>query len=52
MAVTPFTELAPNFAAICAAVAFAGVLLGRETFFFRDFGYFGLPLAHFHREAF
>jgi hypothetical protein len=38
--------------ALLIFVAFAGVLLGRETFFFRDFGYFGLPLAHFHREAF
>ncbi len=32
--------------------AFPDVLLGTRTFVTRDFGYFGYPLAHFHREHF
>jgi hypothetical protein len=28
------------------------VLLGRATFFYRDFGIFGYPLAHYQRECF
>jgi len=32
--------------------AFPGVLLGSQSFVFRDFGYFGYPLAVFHRESF
>lgn len=32
--------------------AFPGVILGRESFFLRDFGLFGYPLAHYHRECF
>jgi hypothetical protein len=31
---------------------FPGVLLGSTTFIIRDFGMFGYPLAHFHRESF
>ena len=38
--------------ALVTGLLFAGVLVGSQTFFFRDFGYFGLPLAQFHREAF
>src|SRR5215212_2718545 len=31
---------------------FPGVLFGNQAFFFRDFGSFGYPLAHYHRECF
>ncbi|MEW6157006.1 MAG: hypothetical protein AB1813_06210, partial [Verrucomicrobiota bacterium] len=31
---------------------FAPVVFGAQTFFFRDFGLFGYPLAHFQRECF
>jgi len=31
---------------------FPGVLLGGTTFIIRDFGMFGYPLAHFHRQSF
>src|SRR5678815_1255458 len=31
---------------------FASVLLGLQTFFLRDFGYFSYPLAQYHRECF
>ena len=30
---------------------FPDVLLGRNTFFFRDYGIFGYPLAFYHRES-
>ena len=33
-------------------VAFPEVLSGSHTFFYRDYGCFGYPLAHFHRESF
>lgn len=48
-----FTPL--RFAAILAALivaCFPNVIFGLETFYFRDFGAFGYPLAAFHREAF
>ena len=32
--------------------AYPDVVLGRNTFFYRDYGFFGYPLAHYHREAF
>lgn len=32
--------------------AYPSVLLGSDTFFFRDYGCFGYPLAHFNRENF
>lgn len=32
--------------------AYPDVILGGQTFFFRDFGLFGYPLAHYHREHF
>ncbi|MEY2408240.1 MAG: hypothetical protein QOF48_910 [Verrucomicrobiota bacterium] len=32
--------------------AYPDVLLGLNTFFYRDYGLFGYPLAHYHREAF
>jgi Bacterial membrane protein YfhO len=44
-----------RFAFILAASIFAAypeVVLGVRTFFFRDFGYFGYPLAFHHRESF
>ena len=44
-----------RFACILAACIFAAypeVALGVRTFFFRDFGYFGYPLAFHHRESF
>ena len=44
-----------RFAFILAACIFAAypeVLLGMQTFFFRDFGFFGYPLAYHYRESF
>ena len=44
-----------RFAFILAAFVFAvhpDVILGLGTFFFRDFGFFGYPLAFHHRESF
>ena len=44
-----------RFAFILAACIFAAypeVVLGMRTFFFRDFGFFGYPLAFHHRESF
>jgi hypothetical protein len=35
---------------ICAA--FPTVIAGSHTFFYRDFGLFGYPLAHYHRQNF
>ncbi len=32
--------------------AYPDVVLGTSTFFYRDYGFFGYPLAHYHREAF
>src|SRR5262245_27579781 len=37
-------------ALICAA--FPDVLLGRQTFVYKDFGLFAYPLASYHRECF
>src|SRR5438477_12383042 len=34
------------------AVIFFKVVSGHESFFFRDFGIFGYPLAQYHRESF
>src|SRR5438477_8033178 len=33
-------------------VLFPGVIFGTQTFFFRDYGIFGYPLASYHRECF
>ncbi len=33
-------------------ICFPTVFLGADTFIYRDFGFFGYPLAHYHREAF
>ena len=33
-------------------VAYPDVVLGRNTFTFRDFSFFGYPLAYYHRETF
>ena len=44
-----------RFALLLAAlvlVDFGAMALGWQTFFLRDFGYFGYPLAHYHRECF
>lgn len=38
--------------ALLVAIQFPGVLAGFETFFFRDFGFFGYPLAAYHRDSF
>ena len=38
--------------ALLICVLFASLLVGSQSFFFRDFGNFGYPLAQFHREAF
>src|SRR6266571_7229249 len=38
--------------AICIFAAYPEVLLGLETFYYRDFGFFSYPLAHYHRESF
>jgi len=44
-----------RFALVLAAmvlIQFPGVVLGFDTFFFRDYGFFGYPLAQYHRDAF
>lgn len=38
--------------AVLIAVPFWDVLSGTRAFVFRDFGYFGYPLAYYHRERF
>jgi hypothetical protein len=38
--------------AACIFAAYPEVVLGVRTFFFRDFGFFGYPLAFHHRESF
>src|SRR5438552_18724169 len=35
----------------CIFAAYPEVILGVRTFFFRDFGFFGYPLAFHHRES-
>ena len=53
---TPDAWLSPGrFALLLASlvlVDFGAMALGWRTFFLRDFGYFGYPLAHYHRECF
>src|SRR6266481_4487608 len=48
--------LSPRFFALllglAIAVLFAPVLFGGETFFYRDYGIFGYPLAKYHRDCF
>src|ERR1041385_165597 len=34
------------------ALQYPDVVLGLKTFFFRDYGFFGYPLAAYHRESF
>src|SRR5947207_1764459 len=44
-----------RFAIILALSIFAAypeVLLGLQTFYYRDFGFFGYPIAHYLRESF
>ena len=38
--------------AVLIVAAFPDVVFGFRTFFFRDFGFFGAPLAFYHRECF
>ncbi len=38
--------------ALCLFAAFPEVFLGSHTFYYRDFGHFAYPLAHYHRECF
>src|SRR5207247_4260685 len=38
--------------ALLIFLAFPGVLLNASSFVYRDFGLFGYPLAHYHRECF
>ena len=38
--------------AVCIFAAYPEVVAGSRTFVFRDFGLFGYPLAHHHRESF
>jgi len=38
--------------AVCIFAAYPEVVLGMRTFFFRDFGYFGYPVAFHFRESF
>ena len=38
--------------AILIGLTFLRVITGQETFFYRDFGVFGYPLAQYHRECF
>jgi hypothetical protein len=40
------------FLALLILATFPAVLLGSQTFVFRDYGLFGYPLAFFHRESF
>jgi hypothetical protein len=47
--VTPGRFAAVLLIFICAA--YPDVVFGRNTFYFRDFGYFGYPLAHYFRES-
>ena len=37
---------------VLLCVAYPDVILGKNTFYFRDFGFFGYPLAYYHRESF
>ncbi|MEQ2007867.1 MAG: hypothetical protein ABMA26_13805 [Limisphaerales bacterium] len=37
---------------LCIFAAFPEVVLGSHTFYYRDFGHFAYPLAHYHRECF
>ncbi len=41
-----------TFLGLFLCAAFFTTLTGRETFFYRDFGLFGYPLAHYQRECF
>src|ERR1051325_7726540 len=38
--------------AVCIFAAFPEVVLGWQTYYYRDFGFFGYTLAHHHRESF
>jgi hypothetical protein len=56
LACTDFVWLTPGrFALLLAALVFCtfpAVLLGKQTFVFRDFGLFSFPVAHYFRECF
>src|SRR5438477_1004733 len=38
--------------AVCIFISYPEVVLGSHTFVFRDFGYFGYPVAFYHRQSF
>lgn len=40
------------FLAFVQFISYPGIFLGLESFIYRDFGFFGYPLAHYHRESF
>ncbi|HKS35713.1 MAG TPA: hypothetical protein VJW76_00885 [Verrucomicrobiae bacterium] len=37
---------------VLVCLAYPEVVFGNNTFFFRDFGFFGYPLAYYHRQSF
>ncbi|HVY68659.1 MAG TPA: hypothetical protein VHH73_01955 [Verrucomicrobiae bacterium] len=41
-----------GFLALLIFVAYPDVVTGAGTFFFRDFGFFGYPLAYYHKASF
>src|SRR4051794_11918586 len=52
---SPFELTGPRFALVLAAMvvaAFPDIVFGSASFVFRDYGLFGYPLAHYHRECF
>jgi hypothetical protein len=53
---SPASWLTPGRFAIVLAIsifaAYPEVVLGLQTFYYRDFGFFGYPLARYHRESF
>ncbi len=38
--------------AVFIAASFSGVLVGTESFFYRDYGVLGFPFIHYHHESF
>ena len=40
------------FLGLLVAILFANVIFGGHTFFYRDYGAFGYPLAQYHRDCF
>lgn len=48
----PNAKVFSAFLALGILAVFAPVLAGQKSFFFRDFGFFGYPLAAYHRQSF